>query len=685
MKKKKNTLLKNDLCNLSINQPIIHAKHGIGRYKGLTTIEIAGTKSEYLIISYVNNDKLYVPVTSLHLINKYYNINENKIPLHRLGGKSWKKERQKISKKIFDNASILLNIYANRASQLGFSFKKYEKKYLQFCKDFSFKTTPDQSKVINSVLNDMYSSKPMDRLVCGDVGFGKTEVAMRAAFIASCNKKQVVILVPTTLLAQQHYKNFLERFSKYSISIEVFSSFQKKNTHQSILKNIKKGKINILIGTHKILFNQIKWHDLGLLIIDEEHRFGVSHKEHIKQKFNNIDILTLTATPIPRTLNMSLLGIRDLSIINTPPDKKLLIKTFIKKKNKKIIKRAILKEINRGGQVYYVYNKVQHIERKLKYLSKLIPKGNFRIGHGKMKKQELKKIIHDFSHNRFNILLCTTIIENGLDIPLANTIIIENADHFGLSQLHQLRGRVGRSSQQAYAWLLVSNVKKISKNSKKRLQSICSIQDFSSGFILANHDLEIRGVGEILGNKQSGYIKNIGIEVYMNLLKKAVKILKTGNKKSIQDLLNQDTEIKLQIPAILPESYIPHVNKRLSFYFQISSARTIQELKLIKLNLIKNFGKLPKLAKNLISITKIKIISKKCQIKTIKYNILGGIIKFICPKKINIKWLIKFLKKNSKYWFLKKDILHFNKKFKKDSKKIKWIVKFLLKLKKNQL
>ncbi|CAL4321091.1 transcription-repair coupling factor [Buchnera aphidicola] len=684
MKNKKIKFLSKDLFNLNFNQPIIHVKYGIGRYKGLITIETSGIKSEYLIISYANNDKLYVPISSLNLIHKYYNVPQERAPLHKLGSQSWKKERKKISKKIFDNAAILLNIYANRSSQSGFSFKKNKKKYLKFCQDFSFKTTPDQSKVINSVLHDMYSHKPMDRLVCGDVGFGKTEVAMRAAFVASCNQKQVVILVPTTLLAQQHYKNFLERFAKYSISIEVYSSFQKKNKQKSILKNIKNGNINILIGTHKILFNKIKWHDLGLLIIDEEHRFGVHHKEFIKKNFYNIDVLTLTATPIPRTLNMSLLGIRDLSIINTPPDQKLSIKTFIEKKNKNIIRKAILKEINRGGQVYYVYNRVNSIEKKLNSLSKLIPEGVFKIGHGRMEKNKLKKIIQDFSNNRFNILLCTTIIENGLDIPLANTIIIENANHFGLSQLHQLRGRVGRSSRQAYAWLLVSDLKKISKNSKKRLQSISSIQDFSAGFKLANHDLEIRGVGEILGKKQSGYIKNIGIETYMHLLQKAIKILKKGNKKSIQNLLSQNTEIELQIPTILPENYISNINMRLSFYLKISLAKTFSELKLIKSDLIKNFGDLPQLTKNLILITKIKILAKKSNIKKITCNISGGIIKFFYPNNINIQWFSKYLKKKSKELFFKKDnTLHFKKTFNTDREKIKWIIRFIKKINQN--
>ncbi|WP_343183345.1 transcription-repair coupling factor [Buchnera aphidicola] len=684
MKKIKTNIFKENLFNININQLVIHIQYGIGQYKGLQTIEISGIKSEYFVILYADNDKLYVPISSLNLITIYNNYNNNIIRLNKLGNENWIKSTKKISKKIFDTAVMLLNIYSNRLSKTGFSFKKYKKKYIKFCKSFPFKTTPDQYKVINSVLNDMYSSKPMDRLVCGDVGFGKTEVAMRAAFVASCNKKQVAILVPTTILAQQHYNNFIKRFLKYSISIETLSRFKSIKEQKKIIKNIKNGKLDIIIGTHKILFNKIQWNNLGLLIIDEEHRFGVYHKEHIKKMFNNIDILTLTATPIPRTLNMSLLGIRDLSIINTPPDKKLLVKTFIKKKTDKIIRKAILKEIKRGGQVYYVYNKVKNIQFKLKYLCKLVPEGNFKISHGQMKKNNLKIIMQDFYKKKFNILLCTTIIETGLDIPSANTIIIENADYFGLSQLHQLRGRVGRSYHQAYAWLLVSDIKKITKNSKKRLQYISSIQDFKAGFSLATHDLEIRGVGEILGKKQSGHIKNIGIELYLKLLKKAIKNLKKGNKKSVKNLLNQDTKIELQIPHLFPEKYIPDINTRLNFYIKISSIKSIFKLKKIKKKLIKLFGKIPKISKNLILIKKIQILSKKIKIKKIKFNNLGGIIKFFYPNKINIEWLIKFLKKKYKIWKIKnQNKLIFKKFFKNDQKKLKWIIKFLFKIKKN--
>ncbi|NIH16603.1 MAG: transcription-repair coupling factor [Buchnera aphidicola (Periphyllus lyropictus)] len=676
-------LFKKNSFNININQLVIHIKHGIGRYIGLKTIETHGIKSEYLIILYADNDKLYVPISSLNLIKICTNIT-NKISLHKLGSENWKKEKKNISKKVFDTAAILLKTYANRSSKKGFIFKKNNKKYFKFCKTFPFKTTPDQSKVINSVLDDMCSEKPMDRLVCGDVGFGKTEVAMRAAFLAFCNKKQVAILVPTTLLAQQHYNNFISRFKNYSISIEMLSSFKTKKEQNLILKNIKNGKINIIISTHKIIFNDIKWKNLGLLIIDEEHRFGVYHKEFIKKSFNNIDILVLTATPIPRTLNMSLLGIRDLSIINTPPEKRLLVKTFVKQKNKKIIRRAILKEIKRGGKVYYVYNKIKKIKKKLNYLKKLVPEGNFKIGHGQMKKKKLKKIMNNFYNNNFNILLCTTIIENGLDIPLANTIIIENSDHFGLSQLHQLRGRVGRSYYQAYAFLLVSNIKKITENSKKRLKSISSIEDFSAGFSLAKNDLEIRGMGEILGTKQSGYIKNIGLDLYTKLLKKAIKTLKKGNKKSIKNLLSNNTKIEFDVPALLPDNYILNVNKRLFFYLKLSSIKTINELKLIKRKLINSFGNLPKLAKNLILVTKIKILSKNFEIKKIKFNTEGGIIKFFYPNKINTIWLIKFLKKKYKNWKLKnKNSLFFFKKFNNKTDKIKWIIKFILTIKKN--
>ncbi|MCW5197698.1 transcription-repair coupling factor [Buchnera aphidicola] len=684
MKKNYFKLLKKRNFDIKINQPIVHIKHGIGRYQGLQTIETSGIKSEYVVILYADKDKLYVPVSSLNLINVYSSNTKKIIPLHKLGSDNWKKEKKKISKKIFDTAATLLKIYAKRSSHKGFSFKKNKKKYIEFCSLFPFKTTPDQSKVIDSVLHDMYSSKPMDRLVCGDVGFGKTEVAMRAAFIASYNNKQVAILVPTTLLAQQHYNNFIERFSKYSISIEMFSNFKTKKEQKYILKKIKNGEINILIGTHKILLKKLKWNNLGLLIIDEEHRFGVHHKEFMKKKFYNIDILTLTATPIPRTLNMSLLGIRDLSIIQTPPDKKLLVKTFIRNKDSKIIRNAILKELNRGGQVYYIYNKVNKIQKKLDYLSKLVPEGKFNVGHGKMNKKCLKKIIHDFYQNKFNILLCTTIIENGLDIPLANTIIIENADYFGLSQLHQLRGRVGRSYHQAYAWLLVSNLNKITENAKKRFKSISSIQDFSAGFSLATHDLEIRGVGEILGAKQSGYIENIGLELYLKLLKKAIQTLKKGNKNVTKNLFHRKAKIKLNIPALIPENYISDINERLSYYLKISTLSNLNQLNKIKFNLKKIFGKIPKLLKNLLNIKKIQIIAELYQIKKINFNHKGGEITFSSSNNINIISLVNYIKKKFKYWkFKKKNTIVFKKNFLTPEKKMCWIIKFILKLKKN--
>ncbi|NIH41243.1 MAG: transcription-repair coupling factor [Buchnera aphidicola (Periphyllus aceris)] len=684
MKKTHIKLFNEDLLHININQYVIHIQYGIGIYKGLITIETEGIKCEYLIILYADNDKLYVPISSLNLISKYNKIKNTNIRLNKLGNKNWKKEIKNLSKKIFDTAKTLLKIYSNRISKKGFAFKKFPKKYLKFCKNFPFKTTPDQSKVINSVLNDMFSSKPMDRLVCGDVGFGKTEVAMRAAFIASCNKKQVAILVPTTLLAQQHYNNFTQRFSKYSVSINMLSRFNTLTEQKKILKKIKNGNLNIIIGTHKILLKNLKWNNLGLLIIDEEHRFGVHHKESIKKTFYNIDILTLTATPIPRTLNMSMLGIRDLSMINTPPDRRLLVKTFVRNKENKIIRKAILKEIKRGGQVYYIYNKVQKIKNKLKYLTKLVPEGKFKIGHGQMNKNKLKKVINNFYYNKFNILLCTTIIETGLDIPLANTIIVEHADHFGLSQLHQLRGRVGRSHYQAYAWLLVSNIKKITKNSKKRLKSISSIQDFKAGFSLATNDLKIRGVGEILGTKQSGHIKNIGLQLYVKLLNNAIKNIKNSKKISIKDLLNKNIKIELNIPHLFPENYISNIKSRLSLYIKISSLNSIFELKQIKKKIETLYGKLPKLAKNLIFITEIKILAKQIKIKKIEFNKPGGMIKFFYPNNINIIWLTKLLKKKYKTWRIKdKNTLIFKKSFSKNKNKIQWIKKFLLKLKKN--
>ncbi len=567
------TLIRN-LAELHIGQPVVHLEHGVGRYAGMTTLEAGGIKGEYLMLTYANDAKLYVPVSSLHLISRYAGGAEENAPLHKLGGDAWARARQKAAEKVRDVAAELLDIYAQRAAKEGFAFKHDREQYQLFCDGFPFETTPDQAQAINAVLSDMCQPLAMDRLVCGDVGFGKTEVAMRAAFLAVENHKQVAVLVPTTLLAQQHYDNFRDRFANWPVRIEMLSRFRSAKEQAQILEQAAEGKIDILIGTHKLLQNEVKLRDLGLLIVDEEHRFGVRHKERIKAMRADVDILTLTATPIPRTLNMAMSGMRDLSIIATPPARRLAVKTFVREYDALVVREAILREVLRGGQVYYLYNDVENIQKAADRLAELVPEARIAIGHGQMRERELERVMNDFHHQRFNVLVCTTIIETGIDIPTANTIIIERADHFGLAQLHQLRGRVGRSHHQAYAWLLTPHPKAMTTDAQKRLEAIASLEDLGAGFALATHDLEIRGAGELLGEGQSGQMETIGFSLYMELLENAVDALKEGREPSLEDLTSQQTEVELRMPALLPDDFIPDVNTRLSFYKRIASTKT---------------------------------------------------------------------------------------------------------------
>ncbi|CAL4321961.1 transcription-repair coupling factor [Buchnera aphidicola] len=684
IEKKKNIFINNQLSELKFNHPIVHLEHGIGRYQGLKTIEIANIKSEYVVIKYAEEDKLYVPISYFHLISPYTGISQENIPLHKLGGSNWIKEKKKIHHILYDHAVKLLDIYAHRASKTGFSFQKNTEEYKIFCKDFPFELTLDQKKVITSVLNDMHSSTPMDRVICGDVGFGKTEVAMRAAFIAVSNNKQVAILVPTTLLAQQHFDSFKKRFSNWSFQINMLSRFCTQKKQNIILDNTQKGNIHILIGTHKILLKNINWYNLGLLIIDEEHKFGVRHKEIIQQSYSNIDILTLTATPIPRTLNMAMTGIKDLSIIANPPSHRLSIKTFVQEYNSQLIRETILREILRGGQVYYIYNKVKNINNIAKKLSCLIPEADIQIGHGKMNNIELKKIINNFYQKKFNVLVCTTIIESGIDIPSANTIIIENADHFGLSQLHQLRGRVGRSNYQAYAWLLVHNFKKITEDAKKRLEAFLSIDDFGAGFSLANQDLEIRGVGELLGKEQSGHINSIGFNLYIKILKKTVKSIQHGDCLSLNELIKKQPEIDLSVPVLLPKNYIADVNTRLYFYKKIASTSNIEEVKKVEYELHDRYGKIPDETKNLLLISEIRLLAEQLGINRIKSNDHEGFIEFDTKNDINIKYLLQLLQEEQHVWkIISTTKLKFIKNLNNNFLRITWIKDLLKKFKNN--
>jgi transcription-repair coupling factor (superfamily II helicase) len=620
-------LFKN-LAELSIGQAVVHIEHGIGRYQGLQTIENGGITTEFLVLSYANEAKLYVPVASLHLIGRYSGADSEHAPLHKLGTDTWSKAKQKAAEKVRDVAAELLDIYAKRASNHGYTFKRDKQDYQAFSDSFGFEETFDQKQAINAVICDMLSHKTMDRLVCGDVGFGKTEVAMRAAFVAVNDSKQVAILVPTTLLAQQHYENFKDRFANWPVTTEVLSRFKTPKEQKEIIARVESGHVDILIGTHKLLQNSIKYKDLGLLVVDEEHRFGVKQKDKIKQLRSNVDILTLTATPIPRTLNMAMGGMRDLSIIATPPAKRLAVKTFVRERDEALIREAILRETLRGGQVYFLHNHVDTIDKTAADIQALVPEARVTTAHGQMRERELERIMSDFYHQRFNVIVCTTIIETGIDVPSANTIIMDRADHLGLAQLHQLRGRVGRSHHQAYAYLLTPHEKRITKDAKKRLDAIASLEDLGAGFTLATHDLEIRGAGELLGEDQSGSMSQIGFSLYMEMLDLAVAALKEGKQLSLNQVMSAQTEIELRIPALIPDDYIFDVSLRLSLYKRIASCKNKRELDDIQVELIDRFGLLPQPTKNLVHIAKLRLKAQTIGISRIEASATGGSIEF---------------------------------------------------------
>lgn len=611
-------LIIRDLTELKLNAPVVHIEHGVGRYRGLQLIQTSQTENEFLVLEYADKAKIYVPVTSLHLISRYTGGEMEHAPLHRLGTASWEKEKKKAMIQISDVACELLDVYAQRKAKKGIAFSSPNKDYHAFCAAFPFEETLDQQTVIKDVIQDMCQPEPMDRLVCGDVGFGKTEVAMRAAFLAVQNGYQVCVLVPTTLLAGQHYETFTDRFADFPIRIDFLSRFRTKKETDLVLNDLKYGRIDILIGTHKLIQKNINFKQLGLLIIDEEHRFGVKQKDHIKSIKHNVDMLSLTATPIPRTLNMSMSGLQDISIIATPPAKRLSIKTFHHQKNPVVIKDAITREILRGGQVFYLHNNVETIQHIAHEINELIPEAKIEIAHGQMPERQLEKIMTDFYHHKFNVLVCTTIIETGIDIPTANTIIIDRADKFGLAQLHQLRGRVGRAHHQAYAYLLTPDKKAMSKDALKRLDALLSMHDLGAGFMLATHDLEIRGAGELLGEEQSGNMHSLGFTLYMSLLDRAVKAIRSGKQPELDTSLDQGPEINLNMSTVIPEDYIGDIHTRLTLYKRIASANDSEALKALQIEMIDRFGLLPPSVKNLFTITELKLIAQqlgilKCQ------------------------------------------------------------------------
>ena len=616
------------LADLHEGAAVVHEDHGIGRYRGLKTLTVSDIATEFLCIEYANQDKLYVPVSSLHLISRYAGASDEHAPLHRLGTDHWQKIRKKAQQKIHDVAVEILEIQARREALRGFGHDLSLDEYQQFASAFPFEETPDQESTIQAVIEDMQSPRPMDRIVCGDVGFGKTEVSMRAAFIAASSGKQVALLVPTTLLAQQHYQNFTDRFADWPIRIACLTRFTGKKELDQSLHLLETGIIDIVIGTHKLLSDSIKYKDLGLVIIDEEHRFGVRHKEKLKALRAQVDLLTMTATPIPRTLNLSLSGMRDLSIIATPPLQRHAIKTFVLQWNRDTIIEGCQRELKRGGQIYFLHNQVKSIEKTAHDLQKLLPEARIAVVHGQMKEKDLEQSMLDFYHHRCNLLVCTTIIESGIDVPTANTIFIDRADKLGLAQLHQIRGRVGRSHHRAYAYLIVPPERSMTPEARKRLQAIESLEDLGVGFTLATHDLEIRGAGEILGEEQSGQITEIGFTLYAELLERAVVSLKSDLPVDFDAPLMRASEVDFHIPALIPESYITDIHNRLIEYKRIASAPDNESLRELQVELIDRFGLLPDALKHLFRVTQIKLQTMRLGIEKIDIGEQTGKIVF---------------------------------------------------------
>jgi len=634
------------LADLNIGDPVIHETQGVGRYIGLQTLDINNSKYEFLTLEYRDGDKLYVPVMSLHLVSRFTAASPDSAPLHKLGGKEWEKTRRKAQKKAYDAAVELLAVQALRDAREGHAFPAADFHYDYFSGAFPFEETPDQAKAIDDVIQDMTSSKPMDRLVCGDVGFGKTEVALRASFFAVHGEHQVALLVPTTLLAQQHYENFCDRFADLPVRVELLSRFRTKKESDAVIEGMRNGTVDIVIGTHRLLQKDITFKRLGLMILDEEQRFGVRHKEILKKKRSQVDILTLTATPIPRTLNLSLSGLREISIIATAPPQRLTIRTFVMEWSEGQIREGFLREIRRGGQIYFLHNEVRSISAMQAKLEKIIPEAHIRIAHGQMPERELEHIMQNFYHQRFNVLLCSTIIESGIDIPSANTIFINRADHFGLSQLHQLRGRVGRSHHQAYCYAMIQSKKLITADATRRLDALEQLDDLGAGFALAMHDMEIRGTGELLGESQSGVIDAVGFNMYTDLLNRAIRSLKAGKELSAEDIENDassSVEIDLQIPARLPEDYLPDVHTRLIIYKRIANAKNTEELYELQIEMIDRFGLLPDEAKALIKLTELRIEAVALGITAIRIGEAGGHIRFAEKPNIDPMALVHLL------------------------------------------
>ena len=676
----------NNLNELTIGSPVVHQEHGVGRYLGLQTLNVGGFEAEFLMLEYANNDKLYVPVSSLHLIGRYSGISAENAPLHKLGTEQWSKAKKKAMERARDVAAELLDIHAKRAARQGFAFNVENTEYNAFAAAFPFEETPDQASAIEAIIHDMANPQPMDRVVCGDVGFGKTEVAMRAAFIAVQSGKQVAVLVPTTLLAQQHYQNFRDRFADWPIRIEVMSRFVTPKQQKAINDDLAAGKVDVVIGTHKLLSKDMEYKALGLVIIDEEHRFGVAQKEHFKKLRHELDLLTLTATPIPRTLNMAMSGLRDISIIATPPPNRHAIKTFITEWIDSQIQEACQREIKRGGQVFFLHNDVKGMDKMARELEALVPEARVQIAHGQMAERELEQIMLDFYHQRFNVLISTTIIESGIDVPTANTIIINRADKLGLAQLHQLRGRVGRSHHRAYAYCVVPPKSLMSKDAIKRLEAFESSGELGAGFMLSSHDMEIRGAGELLGDDQSGQIQEIGFTMYTELLERAVKALQSGKQPELDAPFDYGPEVDLQTATLIPEDYLPDIHARLVLYKRIASAETSDDLRALKVEMIDRFGLLPDQTKALFAVTELKQQAAHLGIKKLEAHASGGRIIFTSTPQIDTGELITMIQTQAQvYKFDGADKLRFTQKFEDMEEKVAFLEKVLLRLTPKQI
>jgi len=636
-----------DLSELKIGEPVVHEQHGIGRYQGLISLDVGEGNTEFLLLEYEGGDKLYVPVSQLGVIGRYSGAAPEDAPLHKLGSGQWDKAKARAAKQVRDTAAELLSLYAKRAARLGHSFAIRQHDLEAFADGFGFEETPDQAAAIEAVITDMAAGKPMDRLVCGDVGFGKTEVALRAAYAAVADNKQVVILTPTTLLAEQHFQTFNDRFADWPVKIAELSRFRSSKEAAETVRKLESGEIDVVIGTHKLLSREVKLKRLGLVIIDEEHRFGVRQKEALKKLRAEVDVLTLTATPIPRTLAMSLEGIRDFSVIATAPEKRLAIKTFVSPWSEGLIREAVMRELRRGGQVYFLHNEVDSIERMRERLEKLLPEARLAVAHGQMRERELERVMRDFTAQRSNVLLCSTIIETGIDNPHANTIVINRADKFGLAQLHQLRGRVGRSHHQAYAYLLTPPEDAVSKNAVKRLEAIQMMEELGSGFYLAMHDLEIRGAGEILGESQSGEIQEVGFSLYARMLDRAVRKLKAGKAPEMEDF-EVSTEVNLHVPMLLPASYCSDVHERLSLYKRLADTETREQLDLLREELVDRFGELPEAARALLESHQVRIAARPLGVVRIDATHESVQLQFVKNPPIDGARVIEFIRRKGR-------------------------------------